>query len=356
MKPFVTLTTLSLLALLIFGGNLLYTSKNEQITNTQSAINNQQSINKQIDDSLKRKEDINSSFRGVHIVEKQDGGLTWEAWADEGHLSLGKEIFQLKNVRLLFSQKKDLSFEVRGEEGIIDLGKKEGKLLGNVALESSRGEVFKTHSISYSLNHDRLESTEPIDILLAQGKGSIWVQGVGLSIDLKTFLIEIKNDVSVVAFSRQSPKELSPSHSLSSRANLLHMSNESQQGEKLILKSKRATVDSLSKSLQFSGEVEIKFTQFTVSGGEALVSYEEWGSISKLSVSRGVKARSEDKQIEASQLMIDFKQKNLIFSGHPQLTQKNRKMEGEKIVYNFKDNSIHVVKGRVSLEGTEVLN
>ncbi len=271
--------------------------------------------------------DVDQAMRGVHLVETRDGEREWELWADEALAFKSRNIWELKQVKVVLFSEKGTEFTVTGDAGEIETGSKNLKVSGHVVTRSSNGYVMKTDLAAYDsesrslASPGRVEMTGPKD-----EKGNrINLVGEGLRADLVSSLIEINHSV-------RSERRLPPDRLI-------------------VIRSDGARFSARKKMAQFLGNVVMDMDQMRITGPEAEFEYaSDQELVKSIAVKGGVKVSDAEKFATAENLNVQFEQDKYVFKGHPRVVQDNDEMRGDEIVFLEGGKKVLVQKVRAKVD------
>ncbi|MGE0762518.1 MAG: LPS export ABC transporter periplasmic protein LptC [Bdellovibrionales bacterium] len=271
--------------------------------------------------------DIEQAMRGVHLVETSEGAREWELWADEAVAFKNRNVWELKQVKVVLFAENGVEFTVTGDRGEIETQTKNLQIAGSVVTKSSNGYLFKTETVNYSSEQRRLlspgavEMTGPKDL-----KGHrLALKGEGLDADLKSSLINIKSGV-------RAERQLPPDRTV-------------------VIRSDGARFSGKERLAKFLGNVIMDMDDMRITGPEAEFEYDANKEIVKsIAVKGGVKVSDSEKWATSQNLKVHFEEDKYIFRGNPRVVQDSDELRGEEIVFLDGGRKVLVQRARARVD------
>jgi LPS export ABC transporter protein LptC len=143
--------------------------------------------------------DADMQMEKIRLVEDKNGRKSWELEARAMHQFQDQNVIRIEEVKVTYYTKEGRSVVISGDQGKFSQDSKNIELVGNVALSSSDGYRFKTHSIAY--NHSEKKVTTP-DLVELEGD-EIRMTGKGMVVDMEGKVIRVLNQVRTILKGRQ---------------------------------------------------------------------------------------------------------------------------------------------------------
>lgn len=266
------------------------------------------------DEVVEQKVKTEQKMQGVHLVESQGGSRDWELFSQSAAGNQAEGSWALKEVKVNFYSKENLSFTVTGEEGQIDSGSKDLKIRGHVRTVSSNGYSFETESVSYTAQKREIVSPDAVKVL-----GPSDQLGEGLTITGYNLVANVDKNLMKIHRAVNAKKQLT-------------------DGKLFQITSQEVELSGLSKEAQFNGQVKITYGEpkspMSIEGPKAIFKYSQDNKVlNQLTVSGGVKVIQEDKRATADVLDLDLLTNNFVFNGNPKLVQNEDELVGDKIIF-----------------------
>jgi LPS export ABC transporter protein LptC/lipopolysaccharide transport protein LptA len=271
--------------------------------------------------------DVEQAMRGVHLVETSEGTREWELWAEEAVAFKSRNLWQLKEVRVILFAENGVEFTVTGKEGEIEIETKNLRISGNVVTKSSNGYQFMTETVSYSSQERFLISPGAVEMIGPKDpKGSrLNLKGEGLRADLKSALISIDRSV-------RAQRNFPPDRTV-------------------VIRSDGAQVSGRQRLARFLGNVVMDMDDMRITGPEAEFEYDPKKELVKsISVKGGVKVSDTEKWATAQNLKVQFEDDKYIFRGNPRVVQDNDELRGEEIIFLDGGKKVLVQRARATVD------
>ena len=106
------------------------------------------------------------------------------------------------------------------------------------------------------------------------------------------------------------------------------------------------------KEAEFSGSVEIKYDQFSMTSPTAKFNYQGTNQLTNLNLNGGVKVVDFNRTATSENLQLDLLKQKFVFQGHPQVIEGEDILSGEQI--EFIDGGKKVRVEKVKLQADKV--
>lgn len=271
--------------------------------------------------------DVAQAMRGVHLVESREGGREWELWADEAVAFRDKDLWELRQVKVILFADNGVEFTVTGNKGEIDSVKKNLKVMGDVVTRSSNGYVFKTESVAYDSETRKIMSPSLVKMEgpRDQEGGRLSLTGEGLIADMTSSLINIERSV-------RAERGLS-------------------QGRHVVIRSEGAEFSGREKRARFLGNVVMDMEQMRITGPEAEFEYgSDTNIVKSIGVKGGVRVSDAEKWATAQNLKVHLDDDKYVFKGSPRVVQDTDELRGEEIVFLDGGRRVLVQRARAKVD------
>lgn len=271
--------------------------------------------------------DVEQAMRGVHLVETSEGAREWELWADEAVAFKNRNVWELKQVKVVLFAENGVEFTVTGATGQIETQSKNLQISGDVVTKSSNGYVFKTESVAYRSETRKLQSPGAVEMTGPKDlKGNrLSLKGGGLDADLKTAMMNITGSV-------RTERHLPPDRLV-------------------VIRSDGAQFSGKARMAKFLGNVVMDMDDMRITGPEAEFEYDKNKEMVKsIAVKGGVKVSDTEKWATAQNLKVQFEEDKYVFRGNPRVVQDNDELRGEEIVFLDGGRKVLVQKARARVD------
>ncbi len=270
-------------------------------------------------------QNVEQSMSGLHMIEAQAGEKEWELWSENATSYKDTGELKLQKVKALFFADNGVTFTVTGQEGKVDVKTKNLFVQGEVITESSNGYVIKTHDVDYVSGERYLKTKSPVQVT---GQG-LKLNGVGMQANLKTSIIEIKEDVKA--------------------------ERVMAEDKKVYIQSQSVELSGKTKTARFVGNVIMDVDSMRITGPQADFEYDESKKFFKtVKVRGGTRVTDLDKWAVSENLDIDFTKNMFVFRGSPKVVQNQDELKGEEIVFLENGKRVQVKKARVKVEQGQI--
>ena len=131
--------------------------------------------------------------KGV-VVGIKEGKKEWEIDADE--ISLGKyrnkTIFEKIKRAVIFKDNQP-NLKVKAKKCIAEMDSKNMELIGNVVIETEKGDILKGERFYWNSEEEKLTSLEPVEAMVKENK----ITADQLSTDVELNVLELQGNVKV---------------------------------------------------------------------------------------------------------------------------------------------------------------
>jgi LPS export ABC transporter protein LptC/lipopolysaccharide transport protein LptA len=271
--------------------------------------------------------DIEQAMRGVHLVETSEGAREWELWADEAVAFKSRNVWELKQVKVVLFAENGVEFTVTGARGEIETQSKNLQISGDVVTRSSNGYLFKTETVSYRSEGRHLMSPGQVEMIGPKDLNGnrINLKGEGLEADLTNSMMHIQRSV-------RAERHLPPDRTL-------------------VIRSDGAQFSGKERLAKFLGNVVMDMDDMRITGPEAEFEYDANKELVKsIAVKGGVKVSDTEKWATAQNLKVHFDQDKYIFRGNPRVVQDNDELRGEEIVFLEGGRKVLVQRARARVD------
>ena len=139
-------------------------------------------------------DDADVHIKNAHYTEVTDTGTVWEIDAESVRFVRKENLAYFDKVRIKLTLKDGQSYTMTGEKGLLHTDTKNAELQGDVNVTSSSGWRFDTAALKY-IDADQLVRADT-DVKLQSPK--LEIQGVGMSVYLKTEEVKLSSKVNAV--------------------------------------------------------------------------------------------------------------------------------------------------------------
>lgn len=143
--------------------------------------------------------DADMHMEKIRLVEDKNGRKSWELEARAMHQFQDQNVIRIEEVKVTYYTKEGRSVVISGDQGKFSQDSKNIELVGNVALSSSDGYRFKTHSIAYDHSEKKVTTADPVEF---EGD-EIRMTGMGMVVDMEGKVIRVLNQVRTILKGRR---------------------------------------------------------------------------------------------------------------------------------------------------------
>lgn len=271
---------------------------------------------------------------GVHLVEASEGRREWELWAETA-ISLKEESkWNLKNVKINFIKKDNVSVVVYGKDAEIKLDNKNLKIFNNVKIVSINGNNFYSDEVTYQSKGKKIIS--PGEVLMNTKKDStgsfVTVEGDKMEGDIDGGVFWILGNVSSV-------KEVD------------------EEGRKIDIKSNKSLIGANDNKIEFFDDVLMDWGSVRISGPKAKFVFDKKkNSFYKVEASGGIRLSDLDKWASAESVIANIKENKITFRGAPRVVQGESDIRGDEIIFLNGGEEIKVKNIKAKLKDESIIN
>jgi LPS export ABC transporter protein LptC len=139
-------------------------------------------------------DDADVRIQNAHYTEVTDSGTVWEIDAASIRFVRKDNLAYFDKVRIKLTLEDGKSYILTGDKGVLHTDTRNAELRGDVTVTSSRGWRFDTEALKYS-DADQVVRADT-DVKLKSPK--LEIQGVGMSVYLKTEEVKLSSKVNAV--------------------------------------------------------------------------------------------------------------------------------------------------------------
>jgi LPS export ABC transporter protein LptC len=139
-------------------------------------------------------DDADVRIQNAHYTEVTDSGTVWEIDAASVRFVRKDNLAYFDKVRIKLTLEDGKSYILTGDKGVLHTDTRNAELRGDVTVTSSRGWRFDTEALKYS-DADQVVRADT-DVKLKSPK--LEIQGVGMSVYLKTEEVKLSSKVNAV--------------------------------------------------------------------------------------------------------------------------------------------------------------
>lgn len=264
---------------------------------------------------------------GIHLVESREGFRDWELYAAKALGSQGKSEWQLESVQVLFYSGSKIQFTVVGDKGKIDSKSRDLTVDGNVVVQTVNGYELRSNRVVYLAGPRRIIGPQPVEITAPkdeQGSGFV-LNGTAFNASVEASIMNILGPVS----GRKS-------------------FNDSRN---FVIRSEKAELSSVNKSIKFSEQMQMTFSDFTIQGPEARFEYGDGKeALKNIWINGGARMQDPDKIASANQIQYVPSKQEFILTGKPRVVQGADEYIGDKITLSESGSKLNVEKFKARLE------
>lgn len=136
-------------------------------------------------------EGADSRIEKVHFVEEKHGRKTWELEAKSMQHYQEENFMVLEDVKLTFFAEDGRTFTLTGKQGKVHQETKNMELQGDVVATSSDGYHFKTQSVAYDHQQNKIQTPDPVEL----DGDQLWLKGRGILVDVEARTVKVLHEV-----------------------------------------------------------------------------------------------------------------------------------------------------------------
>ena len=268
----------------------------------------------------------------LHLVETKTSGREWELWASEAARPKDSERWTMKDVKVRFFGLNGVSYDVTGEQGVVNPQKNEMRIDGNVITHSTNGYVFTTDTAIYdSLSHV-LKSPHRVKMVGPSDKTSDGKENSGLVLTGEDMVANMQSNEIKIGRKVHAKKGV--------------------QGNKIAtIQSQHAEFSGKTNLAHFMGEVVMDVETMRVTGPEARFAFNPAsGSLDSVDVTGGIRVTDTDKYATSQQVSVQFVENQVVFNGSPRVVQNGDEVVGDQIVFADGGKRVRVSNMRGQIE------
>ncbi len=240
-----------------------------------------------------------------YLVDSKGTKKEFELWATEANKPMGDPEWQMKAVKVQFYTERAV-YTVFGDSGTVNEEKNGMVIEGNVRMNSSNDYHFYTDRIEYNAQVKEITTESKISLEGPREKeGRLYMEGVGLYVDLTKSFMRIKNKVS--------------GYEPMSDARTMKISSDT------------ADFSGLNKSAVFRNNVLIAVDKMKVRGNFAKFQYKN-DKLDTLFMDGGIHLQDENKTGTAGEALVYFNEDKVVFRRKPFVTQSENELFGDEVV------------------------
>ncbi len=270
---------------------------------------------------------VEQVMRGVHLVRTSEDTREWELWADEAVAFKDRDIWELKQVKVVLFAEDGVEFTVTGKMGQIETQTKNLRIMDDVLTRSSNGYRFKTENVAYRSDLRKLESSGRVEMMGPKDPQGhrIILKGDGLNADLISSIMTIERDVRA---ERRLPRDRT-----------------------LVIRSEQASFSGKARLAKFINNVVMDLDDMRITGPAAEFEYDPGKEMVKsIAVQGGVKVSDTEKWATSQNLKVYFDEDKYVFRGNPRVVQDNDELRGEEIIFQDGGRNVQVKKARARVD------
>ena len=130
----------------------------------------------------------------IRLVEDKNGRKSWELEARAMQQFHDQNVISIEDVKVTYYTKEGRTVVISGDQGTFSQDSKNMELVGNVALSSSDGYRFRTHSIAYNHCEKKVTTADPVEL---EGD-EIRMTGRGMVVDMEGKVIRVLSQVRTI--------------------------------------------------------------------------------------------------------------------------------------------------------------
>lgn len=240
-----------------------------------------------------------------YLVDSKGVKKEFELWATEAVKPMGDPEWQMKDVKVQFYTARAV-YTVFGTRGTVNEEKNGMVIEGDVRMNSSNGYHFYTDRMEYNAQIKEITTESKINLEGPKEKeGRLYMEGVGLYVDLNKSFMRIKSQV----------------------AGYKPMS----QGRTMKISSQTAEFSGMSKAAEFRNNVVISVDKMQVRGNFAKFQYKN-DKLDTLFMDGGIHLQDENKTGTAGEALVYFNEDKYVFRKKPFVTQSENELFGDEVV------------------------
>lgn len=255
-------------------------------------------------DTAKAKSDEAQKISNFQVVDSKGSKKEFELWATEAQKAMGATDWQLKDVKVQFYTE-SATYTVYGTTGTVN-EEKRMVIEGDVRMNSSNGYHFYTDRLDYNAQIKEITTDSKISLEGPKEKeGRLYLEGVGLYVDLQKSFMRIKNKVS--GYKAMSENRV--------------MKISSDLGE----------FSGLNKSAFFKNNVLIAVDDMRVRGNFAKFQYKD-NKLDTLFMDGGIHLQDPNKTGTSGEALVYFNEDKYVFRKKPFMTQSENELIGDEVI------------------------
>jgi LPS export ABC transporter protein LptC len=269
----------------------------------------------------------------VHLVESKEGRRDWELYSDTADGFMGKGLWSLTQVKVLFYTLIGDSYTVTGKTGFIDTNSRNIEIKGNVLTQSTNGYEFRSESIYFDSQAKTLTSPEKVKMKGPKDQNGqrLTLSGSNMKTLLDSSLMEINKEV-------ETQRALNSGENMKIQSDLAQFSGKSNMG-------------------RFAGQVKIFYNSMLLTGPEATFVYKPGTNLpTSMMLVGGVKVTGDEKIATSENLKVDFENKRYIFRGSPRMVHNGDELIGDEIVFLDGGKRVKVENVKAKVEDIDMGN
>ncbi|MCC6137593.1 MAG: LPS export ABC transporter periplasmic protein LptC, partial [Bdellovibrionaceae bacterium] len=255
-------------------------------------------------DTAQTKTDEAQKMTNFFLVDSEGSKKEFELWATEAQKAMGASNWKMKDVKVQFYTASAV-YTVYGTRGTVNEEKNSMIIEGDVRMNSSNGYHFYTDRLDYNAEIKEITTDSKISLEGPKEKeGRLYLEGVGLYVDLQKSFMRIKNNVS--GYKPMSQNRV--------------MKISSQLGE----------FSGLNKSALFKNNVLISVDDMRVRGNFAKFQYKD-DKLDTLFMDGGIHLQDANKTGTAGEALVYFNEDKYVFRKKPFMTQSENELIGDEV-------------------------
>lgn len=269
---------------------------------SQSASSKQEPS--QIDTSGKKTTE-GQKISNFYLVDSKGSKKEFELWATEANKPMGDPEWQMQNVKVQFYTESTV-YTVFGDRGTVNEEKNGMVIEGNVRMNSSNDYHFYTDRMEYNAQIKEITTESKISLEGPREKeGRLYMEGVGLYVDLNKSFMRIKHAVSGY-------KPMSDNRTMK-------------------ISSDTADFSGTDRSAIFRNNVVISVDKMRVRGNFAKFQY-KGKKLDTLFMDGGVHLEDENKTGTAGEALVYFNEDKYVLRKKPFITQSENELFGDEVI------------------------
>lgn len=273
-----------------------------------------------------KKELESQTIQNFHIVDTKGAKKEMDLWAVRANKPMGSSEWKMEQVKAQFYSDNTV-YTITGKTGGVDELQKTMLIEGDVKLTSTNGSIFYTDRLRYDpaqkkiLTEDKVSLEGPPE----ENQGRLYMEGVGLSVDVPTNMIVIPSQV-------KGHKAMSDNRVMNISSQLCELS-----GKK--------------KAAAFKNNVQMKVDLMRVRGNYAVFQYRD-GKLDTLYMDGGIHMQDQDKSGSSGEAIVYFNEDKYIFRKKPFVTQGENELIGDEITIFNRGQRVQVKNAKIEYHET----